>query len=237
MVDKELEKLLNRAILMNLEIQELDTKCKHKYYIISNGNDNDNHTIYIPKDVKMIEYTLGNAENYTEQIKKLRGIVKVLGGEGLIALDNVFAHCKMEVLDLRKLKITKKITANSIFQYSKINEILFGNEINVTDLTRAFEGGTFGDLDLNKLKVEEVKDLNWLFSDAKVKSIKFDEWYLVNLKCLVYAFSGLETEELDLRFWNLKNTRLLDGIFKYSKIERILLSEADKKHLLKQESS
>lgn len=228
--DEELGKFLSKTILMGINVKEVNTKCGHNYYIAD--IDINNHIIYIPKAVRIIEVTGGNFRNHTKEIKKLRGIVKVLGGEGLLTLDNVFANCELDILDLRKLKPTGYISLQGLFEYSKIKEIIFSDfEWKVTNLTRTFLGGEFGDLDLNNWRVNTVTDLNCTFYETKAKSIKLSKWKMDRLSCLFSTFKRLQVNTLDLRNLNLSKARITDGMFNEHNIKRILLNEEDRQEV------
>lgn len=230
--DEELGKFLSKTILMGINVKAIDTKCGRKYYIAS--IDTHNHIIYIPKAVRVIEVTRGNFRKYTEEIKRLRGVVKVQGGEDLFALDNVFANCELDVLDLRKLKPTGYVSLQGLFEYSKIKEIIFSDfEWKVSNLTRTFLGGEFGDLNLNNWKVNTVTDLNCTFYETKAKSIKLNKWEMNRLSCLFCTFKRLQVNTLDLRNINLNKARMIDSMFNGHNIKRILLSKEDQQEVKK----
>lgn len=224
--DKELEKLLNKSTVLGLEVTEHDTKCGHKYYIIKIANNT--HTVLIPSTVRLMEHQMGNGIKYTRPIKMLRGSVSVIGGEGLIGLDNVFGSCEFNILDLSKLNPSGYISLNGTFEHSEIDKIIFSeNTWKVTSLTKTFERGTFGDLDLNNWNVNSVTALEWTFSKTKANNIYINAWNFKNIRLLYYTFEKLEIDKLDL-----SNLRLIDkitqNIFNKHKIKNLILNEDDK---------
>lgn len=203
--DKGLIAFLGKGITADLKIREFDTKCEHKFYIMDISNDN--HIIYIPRDVEHIESKFAAVGLYSYPIQALRGTVKVQGGEGLKAIDGLFADCIIDVLDLSKLKITNALSIDSAFKGSQINELRLGNGFKVSNINRAFERGTFGDLNLNSLDMSEVAELNWTFSNTIMKSLHIDKWNTEKVESMSYMFSGVSLNELNLTSWNLENLR------------------------------
>lgn len=225
-MEEELKKLIDRATVMGLRVIEPETICGHKYYIINISSDN--HIVYIPSDVKQIASSFNGFNVYTEELQNLRGTVKVQGGENIANIDNLFSRCKLDVLDLRRFKLTNRVSATGLFQYSKIKEIIFGDNIwELIDLEKAFDSGTFGKLDLNNWKVNTIKDLNYTFCNANISELKIDAWNLQSLTEMEFTFYGVNIDKLDLSNINLTKLESISGIFEYAHIGELLLHNKD----------
>ena len=89
MIDAEInntKKLINKAKIMGLGVQEIDTACDCECILI---NISDlNHIIYIPDDVTILNATSDLADMdflaFTDKINKLSGNIKIIGGRNLI---------------------------------------------------------------------------------------------------------------------------------------------------------
>lgn len=201
--DEKAVKFLNRATLLGLEIEELEAAERTSVYLIK--QDNENYTLYIPKEVKILMLL-------SERLTKLRGNLKVIGGEGMIEMLATFTKVRLDLLDLSRLNTDKCEVMNSIFCYSKIRKIIFGDNWNTSKVKSMYavfsslnmnmfnliESDIVLELDLNNWDMSKVEDISRMFYCSSFKTLKINKWNLQEGTKLYDIFEHVVVDKLDL---------------------------------------
>lgn len=187
--NSEINSYVQKARLMGLSVKTIPAKYNvNNFYIVSKTNEN--HIVLIPDEVTEL---LGG-----RGIQKLKGVVQVIGGSGLVSTKEMFSSCRattldlsrldtsnvedmsemfdlcrVKSLDLRDLDTHNVKTMNSMFAYSETNEILLNgiDTSKVTNMDRMFYCSSVGMLDLSSLNTEKVESINGMFKDCEAHQI------------------------------------------------------------------
>ena len=139
------DKVLNKAKLLNLEIEKIQVQDNTYCYIIKQSENT--YILYIPKNVTNILVYIKNMTNniditseYLGKLHSIRGKLTVLGGEGLTNTLGILQGLILDELDLTKLK-TPRISIDMFYIGNKdeteqyIKDIYF-NEIHLKQLIK-----------------------------------------------------------------------------------------------------
>lgn len=140
------DKILNRAIVLGLKIEEIDTIDKKKCYLITKSiND---YMLYIPPEVTIISDT--EYANNTVQLRRIKGKLVVTGGENLERVDYLFQDTDIIELNLSKFKPKQLLSVRGMFRDCKAHliDITHLNIYHRADREKMFEG-CVGEIKLN----------------------------------------------------------------------------------------
>lgn len=238
--DEKAIKFLNRAVTLGLEIESIGILGKKSMYLIRKNTDE--HILYIPGDIT-------NLIAMTQPLVDIRGILRVVGGESIKTYSSLFNYLRLDILDLSKLNTSNCVSMKGMFAYSRIKQIIFGenwNTSNVKDMSSMFsnlninlfsyeERYTEAEFDLNNWNMENVEDISHMFYATSLKSLKINKW---NLKPGVIATAMLDhivlVEPLDLRGIYLRKITLASNdksfnmnLVKYTNIKEIIIDKED----------
>lgn len=207
--DEKVTKYLNRALTLGLDIKELNINSMDlgdwSLYLVKKNNRDYN--LYIPKEIQFVD-------SLDDELKEVRGTLRVIGGESLELLDGLFREIKLEELDLTKLNTDKCISMQSVFSYSTINKIIFpdnwntSNVITMHNMFSNLNSEKILELDLNSWNMENVEDLTCMFMSSAFKSLKINKWELNYGTKLIDAFKHIKIDTLDLTGMELSKLKL-----------------------------
>lgn len=163
--DETLKKFVMRASVLGAKVKELTTACNHKIYLISKSIDN--HFIVIPSNVEQLN---GNNHNtpITLEIKKLSGLVKVMGGAGLKEAVRMFSSCEFNSIDLSEMITDNLEDVRFMFEYAKVDRlILFDTIPKVKDLRFMFHSFKTDVLNFKHIRVDKDAQISEMFNNCK----------------------------------------------------------------------
>lgn len=238
--DEKAIKFLNRAVLLDLEIEEIKLFGTSSAYLVKQAIDE--HILYIPNDIKHIV-------TVNQPLSDIKGTLRVIGGDSISTFGSIFSKIRIDVLDLTKLSTKNCTSMKCMFAHSRIKQFIFGKNwdtSNVKDMSGMFsnlninlfkldEEYTTVELDLNSWNMENVEDISNMFFASSFKSLKINKW---NLRPGVIATAIFDhmtcIEPLDLRGMCLRKiilayreSDLNMHIDKYTSIQRILIDKED----------
>lgn len=236
--DEKTIKYLNRAMTLGLEINILKLESYglgewELYLVKKNTRD---YNLYIPKEVEFIVYEDDNT------LSKVRGILRVIGGENLEDLSGAFMSLNLDTLDLSKLITHNCNTMNNVFKYSDFGKIIFGEDWDTSNVISMIEmfcmvnqenNNSKLELDLRNWDVSNVDDFKCIFKSANLKRLLINEWKTHAGAKFIDAFSYLKIDELDLTGMQLGKLKLHydngDSIYnrKVDNINKIVIDKSD----------
>lgn len=120
--------ILNKAKLLGLNIDNIGTADGKVCYLIH--HDSLKHTLYIPSNIKNIlkntpntNTNTANLKNYEATLSRIRGHLRVIGGENLTDLENLFSTLELESLNLSEFKPRIVNNIDKLFEGSKIPKV------------------------------------------------------------------------------------------------------------------
>lgn len=233
-IEKQLDitKILNRAILLDLKITEIPTCCEHTCYLISKTYDD--HILYIPDDVEIPN--IRNTLNFTAFLKKLKGTLKVVGGQSLRSMESMFEETEFDVIDLSQLNTSKVTDMSDVFYACKATKLIIDkldtsqvrdmtgmfklscvieldlynfNTSKVENMREMFESCQASKINISKLDTSQVRDMDAMFKWCKAEKLDFSNFRTSNVVCMNYMFHGCTTQYLNLsRFITPKVTSM-----------------------------
>ena len=99
--DEEIKRIVTKAKLLNSEIEEIEG-----VFIISLSDSE--HMLLIPSKIT-------NAFKCNRYLRKLRGNIKVIGGEGLESANNLFSYTIFNVIDFSKFDTSHVTSMHHMF--------------------------------------------------------------------------------------------------------------------------
>lgn len=229
-------KIVNKALMLGLDIKVLSTDCGHKCYLFTKGEE---YTLRIPNNVlapvinPMTKYGMG------EELSKIRGKLKVIGGKNVINANNMFENCRLNVLDLTEFNTESLVETKDKFMNAHIDEIKFGglctmsNVKNMEGMFRCFSNNI---LDLSELDTGNVENMENMFENCECNQLYINNFNINNVQTMRYLFLDASFTELDLSNWIISNVKNIQYIFNNLDItETVKLSETDRnnKRLMK----
>ena len=229
-------KIVNKALMLGLNVRVLSTDCGHKCYLFAKGDD---YTLRIPDNVlapvinPMTKYGIG------EELSKIRGKLKVIGGKNVINANNMFEKCRLNVLDLTEFNTESLVEAKDMFMEAHIDEIKFGglctmsNVKNMEGMFRCFSNNI---LDLSELDTGNVQNMENMFENCECNQLYINNFNIGNVHTMKYLFLDASFDELDLSNWVISNVKNTQYIFNNLEVnETVKLSEIDRgnKRLIK----
>lgn len=226
--EEKLKKLINRVITLGGTVEEIETACNNIVYLM---NTNKTNILYIPSNVTH-PLNINKYRPLKTRINSLSGTLKVIGGNNIIYLNNLFDDCRLDILDLRDFNMENAEMANEMFKYAQIKKLIFGENtntkkvMNMDQMFYAFKGEIIG---LEFIDTSQVKYMKEMFEVCEISSLNLSKFNLSNVKDAKAMFANSKIEKLDLGSLSLseidKNKR--DYIFHNAKIKEIILSKRD----------
>ena len=224
---------INKAKILNRQIEELSTLCNHTCYLIQNTNNDYN--LYLPDTVTMnhnvhLVFSEINADKklYIERLHELRGTIHVIGGRCVEMADSMFTgfgNNRIKI-DLTRFKPNNIKSVSNMFSCSSIEEIKFpkGFGRTVTNMTGMFYNCDIEKLDLSNFDTSNVERMSGMFCDSTIKLLNVSSFNTKKVKNMRLMFSGLEIDELDLSNFDTSNVENMQFLFSRSTINKLDIS-------------
>lgn len=168
--DNDIRKYLLKAKLLGLHIQELNTYCEHKIYIISKTKSH--HIMLIPSNVTHVYCeTTSCIPNTYEYLANLKGIIQAAGGWGLVTTELLFHNSSANTIDLSEANLSNVVDASLMFSYSDSEIIRLPKETMNTlyCTTSMFANSCVNNLDLSHMNFSNVTDMRDMFYGTTIK--------------------------------------------------------------------
>lgn len=168
--DDKLIAFLNKAMLMGLEIKEIEVIYNKLVYYVKQSEEL--HTIYIPKNInKIYDRRMGLFSKFTSLVNEMSGVVKILGGEGLTDANHMFDMCEAPnvILDLTKFNLSNVVDMSLMFYYAKFNKIIFGDYQlnNLATTYQMFAESNIREIYMGDIKSNTIVNYSFMFYDCK----------------------------------------------------------------------
>ena len=193
-------KVLEKMKLLGIKPIEIKTYCGNYCYLVSKSKID--HIIIIPDNVTQIN-NCGREDfmEFTSAIKRLRGHIKVIGGNRNTSTAGMFERCKAQSLDLSSF-----------------------NTSNVTDMYSMFWRCETPELDLSSFDTSNVTNMCAMFEECEAKSINLSSFNTSNVTNMRKMFSGCRAQSLDLSTFDTSNVTNMKEMFYCCKARLIDLS-------------
>ena len=217
------------ALLLMTGAKIINTACGHKCIIIT--YDETYTEIVIPSNVTMpVSLDLGCEFSYS--LNKLRGKVKVIGGENIVDASNMFFELKLVELDLTEFRMDNLETAERMFNKSHIDTIIFPSEPNTFKLRttkQMFRCFTGKKLDLTGLDTSNVFTMEAMFENCSCDELIIKSLNISKVITMEKMFIDGSFIEIDISNWEISKVKNTKYIFKDCEIDKeIILSDTDK---------
>ena len=212
----------NRLRILSKNTNEYGDLENNKFYIC---NLNEfRHILYIPKVVSNVYVTDGGDESsynvINEEIKTLKGRLKVIGGAGLNNYEMMFDGCSSLVnIDLSEFKASKVISTVYMFRNCRSLKSLDLSKIDtsgVTDMTGMFINcNSLQKLNISNLKTHDVTDMMSMFDGCKsLQSIDLSSFDTSEVFNMLGMFTNcLTLKYIDLSTFNTSNVNDMRYMF------------------------
>lgn len=219
------DKFLDKAVIMNLPIQEIETTCGNKCYLVEVAEDN--HVLYIPDNVTKPSSAFN--DQYNDTLNKLRGCLKVRGGHNIRSTDSMFSNCNLELLDLNKLESQNIKVAYDMFLDSKIKKLKIDrfNTSTIDLMTSMFEGFETEELDLSNFDTTNVISMSRMFYRSKIKKLNIHNFSENRLISVNEMFKQSETQTIDLSWVTMSKLREYKDVLYWAKVKEVNITKED----------
>ena len=216
----KIQSIFNKAKLLGIKPKMIPTECEHYCYLFSNKNE---HIVVIPDNV--IRLNDMDGRYFTKHIKDLYGTIRVVGGENLNSIQDMFSNCHFDVIDLKELDTSKVVSASNLFSNCEVETIrLPHNTGNMTDAFKMFHKCKTKSLDLSVLDTSNMKSMQSMFELFKAESINFGKFDTRKTTDMTMMFHCCDVKTLDLTSFNTEKVDRADWMFAECKAEIIDLS-------------
>ena len=117
------------------------------------------------------------------------------------------------------IKVTREELDNLIKSKSNIRDI---DVSYITDMSNLFNNVNFNDwkdqslCDITNWNVGNVKDMSWMFYNAKIFNQPIESWNVGNVKNMSGMFNYAETFNQPIEGWNVGNVKDMSEMFDYA---------------------
>ena len=227
------ENLLNRVKTLGYIVNTFDTACKHKCYIASSP-DNTKHIFIIPDDVKYIykasvHLVYAAKEKIYSYISNIGGMLKVVGGNGLVSTVFMFSECKAHSIDLSSFNTSNITDMSCMFLECKAQymDLTSFDTSNVKNMCGMFNKCGTQSIDLTSFNTSNVMDMSHMFMGCKAQSLdltSFNTSKVTDMQCM---FCGCRAQSIDLTSFDTSNVTNMEMMFDRCKAHYIDLSSFD----------
>ena len=210
--NEQLQSMLTKAKLLGLHTEEIPTACDHKCYLISMSEAQ--HIVYIPDDVTELNDT-SLAAVFTDNIKNLKGSLKVAGGKNLKNTIFMFDDCQAQSIDLSSFDTSKVTNMHGMFYECQAKHIDLSNfdTSKVTNMEGMFKECQAQSLDLSSFDTSKVTDMSYMFSDCQAKSLDLSSFDTSKVTDMSYMFSECQAKFIDLSSFDTSKVTDMSYIF------------------------
>lgn len=192
-------KVLNRAILMGLKIDEFEVVGGKKAYLIHNNEDT--HTLYIPSDVKQLESSELQVK-YLINISNLEGNIIVTGGEGLENIDFMFYNCNFDTIVFKNFKPKQIKSAKEMFNMCDTKEIDlraidFDDKLNKENMFFKCKADNIHIENINKITEQDLK--NGMFLGCIANIYLNENTYKSLVKTIITSVNKETIDNMELK--------------------------------------
>ena len=178
--------IINKAKLLGLHIEEINTCCGDICYFISKNSKE--HILLVPDNVTKLSDNI--LSEYNEYLTTLKGKLQVLGCDGLTDASFMFCDCKVDYIDFSSFD-TRRIT----------------NMSHMFDVCEAKE------LRLSSFDTSNVESMASMFSGCRSHLIDISNFNSNKLKSTERMFFGCSSDLIDLTSFSIKNVTEYDQMF------------------------
>ena len=166
------------------------------------------HILIIPEYIKVIndEYL-----QFSNELFKFSGDIKVLGGSGLESVDGFFFNTRFSRIDLSEFNTCNVINMKAMFWRSNADEVIFGNmnTSNVADMSKMFANSLISKADLSRFDTYNCKDMSEMFSRARLIDLDIRNFNTSSLLLAREMFYNCHSEVIRLPKSDL--SKIMDG--------------------------
>lgn len=207
----DINKILNRAIVLGLQIKEIPTYCGHKAYLVSKTSDE--HILYIPDDV--VRPNSRFDLECTAHFKDCKGTLRVIGGQGLKYVNGLFEETIFSTIDLSQLNTSNVIDMCDMFYDCKATRIILDNldTSQVRYMKGMFKECNVIELDLSNLDTSKVQNMKEMFNRCKASRINISNLNTSRVMDMSSMFKWCNVIELDFSSFRTSNVRDMSFMF------------------------
>ena len=169
--EQKIKNYILKAKTLGFQVKEIPTYCGHHCILISKSETQ--HIIYIPDDVTHLNENCFN-ETFTDNIYRLQGTLKVIGGHNLKDTNCMFNECQAQSLDLSSFDTSNVTNMYNMFWCCQAQSLDLSsfNTSNVTNMEYMFCHCKAQSIDLSSFNTNKVTDMCAMFVDclAKIKA-------------------------------------------------------------------
>lgn len=230
MTSEEINALIIKVKMLG-EYKSINTACGKNCMLISISDEN--HILVIPDEVKIIngsnaEYLNKDLE-FTLELQKYRGNLKVIGGNGLTDTSFMFYRTRFDNIDFSEFNTIHVRNMKSMFDHCEAIHIDLCNLKTNSCMTMEsmFEMCDCEELDLSKFDVRQVRNMSSMFSECKADLIDISSFDKNIVSTMEFMFDSVHAEVLGLRKLCTSYVRSMTGMFTCSSIPYIDASNFD----------
>lgn len=211
-----------QLIGIQLKIIEIPTFCGHHCTLISESETQ--HIIYIPDNVTQLNDRARLV--FTDQIMKLKGAIKVIGGHSLKTANSMFASCKAQYIDLSNFDTSKVIDMSFMFVRCKaqVIELSSFNTSKVEDMHGMFSLCLVESLDLSSFDTSNVVNMHSMFEYCQAQSINLSSFNTSRVRSMGKMFFECQAQTFDFSSFDTRNVKDMYAMFYECKSQSIDLS-------------
>lgn len=183
---------LNKAKVMGLHIENINTE-EGTYQLITVSPES--YIITLPYNIKSSPF------NWNELNEKIKGNIKIIGGQGLKSTEIMFADCAVQSLDISNLDTSNVLSMMSMFNSCKVQI-----------------------LDLSKLITSKVQNMKCMFNNCQAQVINLSNIDTSNVKDMSEMFYGCGVQTIDLSSLYVSENTEVEDMFRHCE-SKIIVSD------------
>ena len=223
--NEQIQNILAKAKLLNC-LKEVPTACNHKCYLISMSDTQ--HIICIPDDITKLNHSAFE-QVFTDNIKKLKGALKVVGGKHLKDASYMFDDCQAQSIDLSNFYTSKVTNMGGMFTLCKAQSLDLSrfDTSNVTYMGGMFQGCQAKSIDLSNFDTSKVTDMCYMFGSCQAQSLDLNNFDTSNVTDMEAMFRKCQAQSIDLSDFNTSKVTNMRSMFYGCQAQSIDLSSFD----------
>ena len=226
-----LKDIIDKAEHIGVPSRRLKTFNEQECLLMSfNGND---HILYIPDNIEELNTNreIENSCIFTEQLKELDGMLKVVGGKHLKSAYMLFAYTNFTSIDISELLSEHLTSTEKMFNHCQASEVKFNESLNTSELTnieKMFSHSKIVKANLKNFDISKVTNMSESFLRVDISNFDLPKFNAKELKSCNRIFWGSKAGKLDLLELNLQEATNINEMFNLIQCDTI---EMDFKHI------
>lgn len=210
-MDDEIDKFLNKAKIMGLEIVDLhadrkdeidyDERNVGKVYLVRKSHRD--FVLLIKSSMAVLDAFFLFGDVFTNNTVNL----KIIGGYGILNAYTSFNSVVLNSLDLSDFDSSNIVNMSEMFFLCNISHMDLSsfNTSSAVDMSSMFYGCNTDKLDISNFDTTKVQDISNMFSGCNVNEYNLGNLDLHNCTKALCVFTSCTATELDISGWKISN--------------------------------